>query len=164
MWAVLGLLVALISASRLALHVHYPSDVIVGLLLGVVFAALATLDWRRPGVLAANLWLPAVVLIIACLLPVSLPEEYSRGLGMLAGFWLAEPRYLPPSHLGRARRRGRDRADHRDRGLPGPERPGRAAAHSLSSAARAVRYFLLVLVAVWGVPALLKVWLRPPRR
>jgi len=160
-WGVLGLLVALISASRLALHVHYPSDVIVGLLLGVIFAALATLDWRRSGLLVPNIWLPAVLLIAAFVLPVSLPEEYSRGLGMLAGFWLAEPRYHPPTtwagrvgvavvgliivigvYLGLSALAGL---------LPS----------TLSGAARAVRYFLLVLVAVWGVPALLKVWLKP---
>ena len=32
---------------------------------------------------------------------------------------------------------------------------------ALGSGARVLRYFLLVLVAVWGVPGLLKVWLKP---
>lgn len=160
-WGVLGLLVTLVSYSRLALHVHYPSDVLVGLLLGALFAALATLDWRRSNLLAPNVWLPIVVLVVACLLPTRLPDEYSRGLGMLAGFWLAEPRYLPPGtwagrigvavtglvvvigvYLGLSALSGL---------LPA----------GLSGAARALRYFLLVLVAVWGVPALLKVWFRP---
>ncbi|GAA4017755.1 phosphatase PAP2 family protein [Deinococcus rubellus] len=159
-WGVLGLLVGLVSYSRLALHVHYPSDVLVGLLLGVLFAALATLDWRH-GLLAPKVWLPALVLVIACLLPTRLPEEYSRGLGMLAGFWLAEPRYLPPSHWA-------GRIGVAVIGLVivigvylGLSALAGLLPSALSGAARALRYFLLVLVAVWGVPALLRVWLRP---
>lgn len=160
-WGVLGLLVALVSYSRLALHVHYPSDVIVGLLLGVLFAALATLDWRRTSLLAPNIWLPVVVLVIACLLPTRLPDEYSRGLGMLAGFWLAEPRYLPPTTWA-------GRIGVAVIGLVlvigvylGLSALAGLLTTALSGAARALRYFLLVMVAVWGVPALLGGWLRP---
>lgn len=160
-WAVCLLLIALISASRLALHVHYSSDVVVGLLLGAVFAGLAGAGASGRELFAHNLWLPLTLLVIACLLPSSLPDEYSRGLGMLAGFWFAAPLYLPPSTwVGRIGVAVVGLliviAVYLALGVLAGLLPD-----ILSGPARAIRYFVLVWVAIGGVPALLKVWLRP---
>ena len=99
--------------------------------------------------------MPIVALLIAFALPGSWPEEYSRGLGILAGFWYAVPRYSAPAtwtaRLGVA--------------LLGlviviGVYLGLGVAAGLLPAAldgplRAVRYFVLAVVAVQGVPALL---------
>ncbi|AWN23683.1 phosphoesterase [Deinococcus irradiatisoli] len=160
-WGVCLLVVLLISASRLALHVHYPADVLGGLVLGLLFAALAAFGTARPALLAFNGWLPAALLIVACLLPGSLPEEYSRGLGLLAGFWAAVPRYQAPTTWA-----GRISvaviglvvliAVYLALGALAGLLPA-----ALDNPARAIRYFVLVLVAVQGVPALLRGWLSP---
>ncbi|WP_420596140.1 phosphatase PAP2 family protein [Deinococcus sp.] len=165
-WAVCLGLIGLISYSRLALHVHYPSDVIVGLLLGAVFAALAVYLTQQPAWPLSNgfkpsFWLPLTLLIVACLLPGSLPGEYNRGLGLLAGFWLATPRYLAPQTW--AGRLGVAviglivvLGSYLSLGALASLLPT-----VLDGPLRAIRYFLLVLIALWGVPALLRGWLRP---
>ncbi len=159
-WAACLIVVLLIAASRLALRVHYPSDVLGGLLLGALFAALAA-SGERPRLLAANWWLPVGLLVVAFLLPGRLPDEYSRGLGLLAGFWAAVPRYSPPSTwtgrvgvavIGLAVLLAVYLALGALSGLL-PD--------ALGNPARALRYFVLVLVAVQGIPALLKPWLKP---
>ena len=160
-WTGCLVLVGLVSYSRLALHVHFPSDVIVGLLLGAVFAALAVYLTQQHRWFKPNLWLPLALLIVACLLPASLPGEYSRGLGLLAGFWLATPRYLAPQTW--AGRLGLAviglivvLGSYLLLGALASLLPA-----VLDGPLRAIRYFLLVLVAIWGVPALLRGWLRP---
>ncbi|MFC4427494.1 phosphatase PAP2 family protein [Deinococcus navajonensis] len=156
MWIAALIVVALVSISRLALHVHYPSDVLIGLLLGGLFALAAwhahfpQHDWTRVAP-------PLVVLAIAALLPASAPRELGTGLGLLAGFWYARPAFTPPRDwAGRlvvavlglvmvfAVYFGLSAlpADIRNLGL-----------------VRALRYALLVLVAVQGVPFVLRRWL-----
>ncbi|UBV43407.1 phosphatase PAP2 family protein [Deinococcus taeanensis] len=151
-------LVALVSASRLLLHVHYPSDVIVGLLLGGAFALLAArahfpqAQWAR--------WVPPlVVLLAAALVPAGSPREVGAGLGLLAGFWAVRPSFAPP----------RDWATRLLVGALGlvlvfgvyfalgalPE------ALKDLGLVRALRYALLVLMAVEVVPAVLRRWLPP---
>lgn len=154
-WWVAALVVLLVSLSRLVLGVHYPADVLAGLLLGLGFAALAAL----PGVrLPWNYWLPVLALLLAAVLPASTPREFPVGLGLLAGFWLLRRRFRPPVSWGP--RLGVAviglllvfavyfglslllPASIRDAGL-----------------GRAVRYLLLVLMAGEGVPRLLRFWL-----
>lgn len=156
MWGLALMMVALIAFSRLALHVHYSSDVLVGLLLGGLFALAAwhahfpQHDWTRAVP-------PLVVLAIAALLPVSAPRELGTGLGLLAGFWYARPAFNPPRdwagrlivavlglvmvfavYLGLSALP----AELRNLGL-----------------VRALRYAALVLLAVQGVPFVLRRWL-----
>ncbi|MEF2279087.1 phosphatase PAP2 family protein [Deinococcus sp. YIM 134068] len=150
------LLIALISASRLVLNVHFPSDVIVGLLLGAAFAGLAARG-HFPQEGAMRWLIPAVVLLLAAFLPTGTPREYGAALGMLAGFWFARPTFRPPGDVtGRlivalvgllvvfAVYFGLSALPQevRDLGL-----------------VRALRYALLVVVAVEGVPRLLRRWL-----
>lgn len=95
--AVLAGLVALIAYSRLALHVHFPLDVLVGLALGLASAWLTGATWLRLPTGAALRWgIPAALLGLTLLLPTGLPREVSVGLGMLAGFWAMVPCYVPP--------------------------------------------------------------------
>ncbi|EYB68200.1 PA-phosphatase-like phosphoesterase [Deinococcus phoenicis] len=156
MWAAALLLIALIAVSRLALHVHYPSDVIVGLLLGAAFASLAASGYfPQQGALR---WLvPVLLLALAAFLPAGTPREYGTGLGLLAGFWFARPDFAPP----------RDVAGRITVGLLGllivfavffglGALPQSVKDIGL---VRALRYAVLVLVAVEGVPLLLRRWL-----
>lgn len=155
-WIAAVALIGLIAVSRLALQVHYPSDVIVGLLLGGLFALSARHgyfpqhDWTR-------LALPLVLLAVAALLPSSTPRELGAGLGMLAGFWYARPSFVPPREwTGRlvvallglvmvfAVYFGLSALPEEVRNL---------------GLVRALRYALLVVVAVQGVPFVLRRWM-----
>lgn len=94
LWILAAVMVALLAASRLILQVHYPSDILVGLLLGVVFAFGATAYLQVHGL---TRWLPAaLLLLVAALLPTGAPREIPVGLGLLAGFWVIQPNFLPP--------------------------------------------------------------------
>ncbi|MBB5233448.1 phosphatase PAP2 family protein [Deinococcus budaensis] len=155
-WLVALPLIALIAVSRLALNVHYPSDVVVGLLLGAVFALLAA-----RGVFAQwGVWrwaIPAIFLTIAAFLPAGTGREYGVALGLLAGFWFVRPDFTPP----------RDLAGRLTVGvlglllvfavffglgaLPDAVKDG--------GLVRALRYAALVWVAAEGVPLVLRRWL-----
>lgn len=156
LWMVAGLIVALVSLSRLALHVHYPSDVIAGLLLGTAFALLAA---RTPFPQHdLHRWWPAALLVLgALLLPSTAPHELGTGLGLLAGFWVARPNFQPP----------RDLAGKVVVGVLGLliifafYFALGALPTSLKSipVVRVLRYGLLVLVAAELVPVVLRRWL-----
>lgn len=150
------LLVALICASRLLLNVHYPSDIAVGLLLGVTFALLAArVHFPQAGVLRWGI--PAALLVVAAFIPAGAPREFGTGLGLLAGFWAARPTFAPPrdwagrlivAALGLVMvfavyfALGALPQDLKDMGV-----------------VRALRYAALVLVAAEGVPLALRRWL-----
>ncbi|GGR49119.1 phosphatase PAP2 family protein [Deinococcus seoulensis] len=154
-WAAAALIV-LIAASRLVLNVHYPSDVIVGLTLGALFALVAArVTFPQGGALR---WAPPLgALIVAALLPAGTPREFAAGLGMAAGFWFVQPRFTPPTTVS-------GRLIVAVAGLvvvfavyfglgalpDGIKEVGLV---------RALRYALLVLVAAEGVPLLLRRWL-----
>ncbi|GAA0499087.1 phosphatase PAP2 family protein [Deinococcus depolymerans] len=149
-------LVALIAASRLVLHVHYPSDVAVGLLLGGAFALLAARGaFPQAGALR---WAPPLAaLVVAALLPIGAPREFAVGLGLAAGFWFARPTFTPP----------RDLAGRLIVALAGLTvvfavyfgLGALPAGIKEIGLVRALRYALLVLVAAEGVPLLLRRWL-----
>ncbi len=156
MWVAAAVLIALISVSRLALHVHFPSDVIVGLLLGGIAAAVA----GRAAFPDAGTWrwaVPVVALLIATFLPAGTPREYGTGLGLFAGFWYARPNFTPP----------RDLAGRLIVGVAGllivfivffglGALPSAVKDIGL---VRALRYAVLVVVAVEVVPAALRRWM-----
>ncbi|CAM3988296.1 phosphatase PAP2 family protein [Deinococcus frigens] len=156
LWTVAILLVALISASRLALGVHFPADVIVGLLLGGIAAIIA----GRVALANAGTWrwaVPVVALLIAGFLPAGIPREYGTGLGLFAGFWYARPTFAPP----------RDLAGRLIVGVVGllivfvvffglGALPSAVKDIGL---VRALRYAVLVVVAVEVVPAALRRWM-----
>ncbi|WP_034383108.1 phosphatase PAP2 family protein [Deinococcus sp. YIM 77859] len=156
MWAAALLLIALIAVSRLVLHVHYPSDVIAGLLLGAAFAGLAA----RGHFPQKGVWrgvIPLLLLGLAAFLPVGTPREYGTALGLLAGFWFARPDFRVP----------RDWGSRLVVGLLGlvvvfAVYFGLAAlpqALKDIGLVRGLRYALLVLVATELVPLLLRRWL-----
>ncbi|ANC71851.1 phosphatase PAP2 family protein [Deinococcus radiodurans] len=151
-----AVLVALIIASRLVLHVHFPSDVVVGLLLGLAFAYLGTHgQFNQQG---AGRWaIPLVLLALSALLPAGTPREYSAGLGLLAGYWAGRADFAPPH----------DWAGRLVVGVLGlvlifAVYLGLGAALGAlghSPLLRALRYAAVVLVALHGVPLLLGRWL-----
>ncbi|QFP76355.1 phosphatase PAP2 family protein [Deinococcus sp. AJ005] len=156
MWVAAAVLIALISVSRLALHVHFPSDVMVGLLLGGIAAAVA----GRVAFPDAGTWrwaVPVVALLIATVLPAGTPREFGTGLGLFAGFWYARPNFAPP----------RDLAGRLIVGVLGLLMVfivffGLGALPSAIKdigLVRALRYAVLVVVAVEVVPAVLRRWL-----
>lgn len=157
-WGVAAFVVAIIAASRLLLHVHYPSDVIVALALGLGFALFAA---ARPFPEdALGRWLPpAALLLIAAFVPAGTPREVGTGLGLMAGFWAARPAFAPP----------RDWAGRLIVGVGGLVIVFAAyfALGALPQAlkdlglVRALRYGALVLVAVHVVPLVLRRWLPP---
>ncbi|GGK93967.1 phosphatase PAP2 family protein [Deinococcus radiotolerans] len=151
-----ALLVALICASRLLLHVHYPSDIAVGLLLGAVFALLAArVHFPQAGLLRWGV--PAALLLAAAFIPAGAPREFGTGLGLLAGFWAARPTFSPP----------RDWAGRLIVAALGLIMVFAvyfalaALPHELKDlgVVRTLRYALLVLVAAEGVPLALRRWL-----
>lgn len=156
MWVAAAVLIALIAGSRLALGVHSPVDVLVGLLLGGIAAWVA----GRAAFADAGTWrwaVPVVVLLLAAVLPSGTPREFGTGLGLFAGFWYARPSFAPP----------RDLAGRLIVGVVGllvvfavffglgalPE------AVKDVGLVRALRYAVLVVVAVEGVPAVLRRWM-----
>ncbi|GBF06569.1 PA-phosphatase-like phosphoesterase [Deinococcus aerius] len=156
MWVVALVLIALIGLSRVALGVHYPLDVLVGLLLGAAFAGLAA-SGRFPQAEALRWIIPVILLVLAAFLPTGTPREYGTSLGLLAGFWFVRPTFTPP----------RDWAGRLIVALIGlvvvfavyfglsalPQ------AFKDIGLVRALRYALLVVVAVELVPLLLRRWL-----
>lgn len=152
LWVLAGVMVALLAASRLILGVHYPSDILVGLLLGVVFAFGATMYLQVGGL---TRWLPvAALLLVAALLPATAPREIPVGLGLLAGFWAMQPTFLPPRTWPKRLLVGALGllivfALHFALG---------ALPHAIKdlNVVRALRYAALVLVAGQGVPLLLR--------
>lgn len=157
-WGVFGSLAFLVSLSRLVLGVHRPLEVLVGLLLGASFAALAW--WMQKNTMATLQqwrWLAIFPLLVALLLPSGVPGELSAGLGLLAGFLFIAPRYQVPNNWS-------------DRLLVGVLGVllvllVYVALSALPSelkdiaAVRALRYGLLVLTVGEVVPLLLRRWL-----
>lgn len=156
MWVVAGVLIALIAVSRLALNVHYPSDVIVGLLLG----GLAALVAGRAAFVDAGTWrwaVPLAALLVAAVLPAGTPREYGTGLGLFAGFWYARPTFAPPHDVA-----GRLIVGVLGLLIVFAVFFGLGAlppAIKDIGLVRALRYAVLVVVAVEVVPAVLRRWM-----
>lgn len=156
MWAAAVVLILLIAASRLALHVHYTADVLAGLLVGAAFAWLAVRG-RFSQEDAARWLAPALLLLVAALLPAGTPREYGTGLGLLAGFWYSRPTFAPPQGWA-----GRITVGLLGLAIVFAVYFGLGALpQALKDVGliRALRYGLLVWVAVEAVPLLLRRWL-----
>ncbi|MBZ9752007.1 phosphatase PAP2 family protein [Deinococcus sp. HMF7604] len=156
LWVAAALLVAVVAVSRLALGVHYPSDVVVGLLLGGLFAYAAARSHFPEHDLGR--WLPpALVLVVAAVLPANTPREVGVGLGLLAGFWVTRPTFAPPRDLT-----GRLIVAVAGLVMVFAVYFGLSAlpdALKDLTVVRVLRYALLVVVAAEVVPAVLRRWL-----
>lgn len=98
-----SVIILLVGFSRLYLGVHYPRDVIVGIILGVFTAWLAHILFQK-------LPLKRVAMICALLAVISLlfaesADTYAAAglaIGMLPGLWLASKvEFHPPASVGR---------------------------------------------------------------
>ncbi len=88
---VAGLLVAVVSVSRIALGVHYLVDVVAGVLVGLVLVGFARILAERPrGLLEL-----ALLLTLAWVAEVGPAGDPLVLLGFTAGLWLAWWRYGP---------------------------------------------------------------------
>jgi membrane-associated phospholipid phosphatase len=92
LWIVAVLVVVLVSFSRLYLGVHFPEDVMVGLILGLYFAAIADgLD--RINIPRVVPFVLGAVLLIACFF---VSKELAQAFGVLAGFAFARDQFNVP--------------------------------------------------------------------
>jgi membrane-associated phospholipid phosphatase len=211
-------LVALISLSRLVLGVHYPSDVLAGLILGVLFATLSldsvvgligipafffffgfstvfppdryeypkyslsgkffislvvyiisyymigfvlrllNLEPGRSTYWTNNLQIIVTALLVANLIPNTIPRELTAGLGLLTGFALLEYKFSPPTTWA-----ARIGVAVIGLAMVFAVYFGLSALLPLglreSSVGRVIRYALLVLMAGEGVPRVLRRWM-----
>ncbi|ADV67599.1 phosphatase PAP2 family protein [Deinococcus maricopensis] len=147
-WALAIALVVLVSLSRLVLGVHFPSDVVVGLLLGAAFAWVATRDVPR------LTWVGAFTFALALLPSLA---ALAVGLSILGAFLMSRFEYAAP----------RGAASRLLVGLGGlllvfavyfgfrvvPEELRH------SGAGTAIRHFLTVLTATELVPLVFRRWM-----
>jgi membrane-associated phospholipid phosphatase len=92
LWIVAVLVVLLVSFSRLYLGVHFPQDVMVGLVLGLYFAAIAD-GLERIDIPRVVAFVLGAVLLIACFF---VSKELAQAFGVLAGFAFARDQFSVP--------------------------------------------------------------------
>jgi membrane-associated phospholipid phosphatase len=92
LWIVAVLVVLLVSFSRLYLGVHFPQDVMVGLVLGLYFAAIAD-GLERIDIPRVVAFVMFGVLLIACFF---VSKELAQAFGVLAGFAFARDQFNVP--------------------------------------------------------------------
>ncbi|MEQ8997434.1 MAG: phosphatase PAP2 family protein [Coleofasciculus sp. B1-GNL1-01] len=93
LWVWSLILLPLIAISRLYLGVHFPIDVVAGLIVGILFAGIGTV-WSIP---VKPRFIVRVTVVILTFFIASLWEPLARSLGVITGFFLTQPQFIPPS-------------------------------------------------------------------
>ncbi|MBR3305263.1 MAG: phosphatase PAP2 family protein [Christensenellaceae bacterium] len=88
MWIISGAISLLVGLSRIALGMHYPTDVIAGWVLGVIGIAVLSLLFR-----IRKEWLRNLIILAAALTGILFvrTEDYFTSLGLLIGLVIAMP-------------------------------------------------------------------------
>ena len=101
-WLIIAILIPLVAFSRLYLGAHYPSDVIVGAMLGIIFAFIGNIIFEKVSntrVLYSGMAIILTPFIIFFMLyPDPLFEDLYKFYGMIIGLYLAicfEEKYAP---------------------------------------------------------------------
>ncbi|MDJ0734147.1 MAG: phosphatase PAP2 family protein [Nostocaceae cyanobacterium] len=93
LWVLSITLVSLVAFSRVYLGVHFPVDVVVGLILGILFAFVGVrLSLPNKPLLLVRV----ATVMLAFLLAIALPD-LARPLGVLVAFFLTTPDFHPPT-------------------------------------------------------------------
>ena len=91
MWSLIILL--LIAISRLYLGVHFPIDVVAGLIVGILFAGIGTI-WSIP---VKPKFIVRVTVVVMTFFLATVWTPLARSLGVITGFFLTQPQFTPPS-------------------------------------------------------------------
>jgi membrane-associated phospholipid phosphatase len=98
LWVLAIAMMVLVALSRVVLGVHYPIDVVAGLVIGFSFAWLSIRVPPMPW-LVSTLWRRAAIVVCCGALAIAIPD-IAKPLGVLAGFGVFQPEFNPPKRWG----------------------------------------------------------------
>lgn len=82
------ILMILIPISRLYLGVHFPSDVIIGLLLGTLVAIISYFLLNKTKISKNYIYIATIIIIFPFVFLKNIEHDFARGYGLLIGFIL----------------------------------------------------------------------------